>query len=126
MLRPYVSQWGMDPIWAFNATYDLPSLENFKRAVKIQQDLTLDELPPDWNVAVAGHTVEYDAERCLWYGDIEMYAGPSYFPFVRLALARYQPISLDKAHLSRVVLADVAQLAPRPHSRRGVRSPRPA
>jgi hypothetical protein len=112
MLRPYVSQWGMDPIWASNATYDLPALENFKRAVKTQQDLTLDELPPEWKVAVAGHAVEYDAERRLWYSDIEMDAGPSYFPFVRLALARYQPISVDNAHLSRVILADFAQLAP--------------
>ena len=38
--------------------------------------------------------------------------GTSYTPFVRLALARYQPKSLDGAHLSRVVQADFAQLAP--------------
>jgi hypothetical protein len=38
--------------------------------------------------------------------------GEAYFPFVRLALARYQPQSVPDAHLSRVVLADFAQLVP--------------
>ena len=35
-----------------------------------------------------------------------------YSPFIRLALARYQPHALDDAKLSRVVLADFAQLTP--------------
>jgi len=46
-------------------------------------------------VAVAGHTVSYDQDRSLWYSDIQFdwstKSGTSYFPFVRLALARYQP-----------------------------------
>jgi hypothetical protein len=33
-------------------------------------------------------------------------------PFVRLALCRYQPSSVEDAYISRVVLADYAQLAP--------------
>jgi len=41
-----------------------------------------------------------------------MDTGAAYFPFVRLALARYQPHSVADAHLSRVVLADFAQLLP--------------
>jgi hypothetical protein len=41
-----------------------------------------------------------------------MDAGEAYFPFVRLALARYQPQSVPDAHLSRVVLVDFAQLVP--------------
>lgn len=41
-----------------------------------------------------------------------MDAGNTYFPFVRLALVRYQPISGLNAHLSCVVLADLAQLMP--------------
>jgi hypothetical protein len=51
-------------------------------------------------------------ERQLWYADIEIDAGPSYLPFVRLALVRYQPTSLPDAHLSRVVLAEFVQLTP--------------
>jgi hypothetical protein len=36
----------------------------------------------------------------------------TYAPFVRLALARYQPYALVEAKVSRVVLADFAQLTP--------------
>jgi len=36
----------------------------------------------------------------------------TYAPFIRLALARYQPHSVPGAELSRVVLADFAQLTP--------------
>lgn len=35
----------------------------------------------------------------------------SYYPFIRLALARYQPNSISNAHLSRVVLTDFVQVA---------------
>ena len=35
----------------------------------------------------------------------------SYYPFIRLALARYQPTSITGAHLSNVVLADIMPLA---------------
>src|SRR5207244_7353437 len=38
--------------------------------------------------------------------------GPSSFPFIRLALARYQPVSVGGTHLSNVVLADFMSLAP--------------
>ena len=38
--------------------------------------------------------------------------GPTYVPFVRLALVRYQPHALDDARISRVVLAGFAQLTP--------------
>ena len=38
--------------------------------------------------------------------------GKAYYPFVRLALARFHPISTGKAHLSPAVTADYMQLAP--------------
>jgi urease beta subunit len=60
-------------------------------------------------VLVAGHQVGFDSVRKLWYCDIAVDTGPAYFPFVRLALARYQPNSLTNAHLSRAVLADFVQ-----------------
>jgi hypothetical protein len=63
-------------------------------------------------VDVAPHDVFWDAERQLWYCDIEVDHGSAYFPFVRLALARYQPSSLFDALLSNVVLADFMSLAP--------------
>jgi hypothetical protein len=48
----------------------------------------------------------------LWYCDVEIENGDAYYPFVRLALARYQPYSVPNAHLSRVVMTDFIQLAP--------------
>jgi hypothetical protein len=111
-LTPYVTQWGMDPIFASNPTTNLPAVQNFARTVKSQDGLTIAELSDTWKVTVAGHKVEYDEVRRLWYCDLELDAGPSYFPFVRLALARYQPISVTDAHLSRVVRADFAQVVP--------------
>ena len=62
------------------------------------------------SVDVAPHDVFYDPERQLWYCDIEIKAGAAYFPFIRFALARYQPTSSTNAHLSNVVLADIIAL----------------
>ena len=77
--------------------------------------LTLDELP-GIRVAVAGHAVGFDPDRQLWYCDIELDPGQSYYPFVRLALARYQPRSVQTANddckLSRVTQAEFMQLVP--------------
>jgi len=115
-LRSYVTQWGMDPIWDAPPppSQAVPLQEHFRNAGAFADGLTLGELSqyPFTPVAVAGHTVAYDTDRNLWYCDIEMDHGQAYFPFVRLALARYQPESIADAHLSRVVLADFAQLMP--------------
>ena len=54
----------------------------------------------------------FDPDRRLWYCDIEVNWGTAYFPFIRLALARYQPTSLSSAHLSNIVLADFTALTP--------------
>jgi len=117
-LKPLITQWGMDPIWASNPLpADLPKFEHFKNPSRTAAGLTLEELEgmqdPSasyYNVGVAAYKPEYDTDRRLWYCDIEIDAGDVYFPFVRLALVRYQPISVGNAHLSRVVLADLAQL----------------
>ena len=113
-LKPYVTQWGADPIWAAAGIGAVPAFGNFRGAVT-EDGLYLDELPGA-RVAVAGYPVQYDDTRQLWFADIEMDPGAAYYPFVRLALARYQPNSVKTADndvkLSRVVLAEYAQLAP--------------
>ena len=117
-LKGYVTQWGMDPIWsaAPPPTQAMPLPEHFINAVAVGTELTLDELSnePFIPFSAVGHTVTYDDThgRSLWYCDIQMDMGEAYFPFVRLALARYQPQSIANAHLSRVVLADFIQLLP--------------
>ena len=109
--KSLVTQWGRDPIWLSGATHQVPATEKFTRNVAIQYDLSLAE-KPNALVAVAGHEVGFDEERQLFYCDIDIDAGDSYYPFVRLALVRYQPKSISTAELSRVVLTDYAQFAP--------------
>ena len=115
-LSAAVTQWGMDPIWDAPPppSQAVPLPQHFGNAVEIPSGLTLEGPPGVANVpiSVAGHSVRYDTDRQLWHCDIELNSGVAYFPFIRLALARYQPKSLPDAHLSRVVLADYVQLVP--------------
>jgi hypothetical protein len=112
MLVPYVTSWGSDPVWQSAQPERPPAVADFPRHVGFASGLTLEELSDAARVVVAAHDVAYDASRKLWYCDIEIDAGDSYFPFVRLALARYQPQSVTGAHLSRVVMTDFIQIAP--------------
>lgn len=137
-----VTQWGNDPIWsstfvpgtapritAFPLARTAPDptgkwLPPFAPATEADQppnpfQTTLLPHPGMTNpgssseaVDVAPHDVAYDAERQLWYCDIDVQTGASYFPMIRLALARYQPVSVPGAHLSNIVLADVIALTP--------------
>jgi hypothetical protein len=116
-LKPYLTDWGMDPIWGSSLPDSGPYTSAFTRRVGTMNGLSLDEVRdgsgnPYPVVSIAAHEVEYDKVRQLWFCDIDIDAGESYTPFVRLALARFQRHSISNAHLSRVVLADFAQLAP--------------
>jgi hypothetical protein len=111
-LAQYVTDWGSDPVWQSPEPRRVPSITDFPRHVAHATGLTLEELRDDETVAVAGHEVFFEPIRKLWYCDIDVSAAPTYFPFVRLALARFQPHSLAGAHLSRVVTADFVQLVP--------------
>lgn len=111
--KPYVTQWGLDPAFASSTPATGPTLAAFPLATDTRSNVSLEEKGNDQDVyAVAGHEVQFDAERKLWFSDIEVKAGASYFPFIRLALARFQPFSIEDCHLSRVVLADFVQLVP--------------
>jgi hypothetical protein len=121
-LAARVTQWGQDPLWQSAPTDPRPTLAAFKGTKATPTGLSLDELNvidehgaiTDTGplVDVAAYEPGYDPERRLWYCDIEVDAGDAYLPFVRLALARYQPTSIAHAHLSRVVLTEFTQLAP--------------
>jgi hypothetical protein len=136
--QSYVTQWGNDPIWQSPFVAGIaPRRSNFplSRTQKDPAGAWLPDgaqpqeadQPPDGfrvdglippgvpsflggPVEIAPHDVYYDADRRLWYCDIEVDQGGSYWPFIRLALARYQPVSIDGAHLSEVVLADFMPL----------------
>jgi hypothetical protein len=61
--------------------------------------------------SASGFPVSFDADKDLWYADIVFNAPTTWSPFVRLALARFQPDSLTDCELSKVVMADFYQLA---------------
>lgn len=123
-LRPFVTQWGEDPVWKKGGGVPaFMAAELFATRVLKAEDLPLAEVPDPpagESVNVAAHEVKFDGSR--WYSDINLHFKPGegaptgelpvYFPFIRLALARYQPNSLPGLHLSRVTLADFAQLVP--------------
>ena len=114
-LLPYVTQWGADPIWLAGRLKSLPKLADFLNPDATDNGLSMAEYPSKKNnehVSVAAYDVGYDQERRLWYCDIEVNPHEAYFPFIRLALARYQPKSVLDAHLSRIVMADFIQVTP--------------
>jgi hypothetical protein len=122
-----VSAWGSDPLWSGPKGDGLFTEATFPGAV-VEHDLTLAELPPDlagrFRVSVAGFAPEYDKaeRRRVWVCDVALDLkdenGFSSLrqPFVRLALARFQPESVVEGDrdvkLSRVVLTDFVQLTP--------------
>jgi hypothetical protein len=117
--KNFITQWGQDPIWQTHGTSDYPGISNFPDAVESESSLSLEERTPlapskqAGRVDVVGFPVHFDKARKLWYCDLTLNLyDPSYSPFVRLALVRYQPNALADAKLSRVVLADFVQLTP--------------
>ena len=133
--HPYkklVTQWGNDPIWASPFVAGIaPSRSSFPRArtapdsggawLPADAPATEADQPPggfmvtglgpwDAPLEIAPHDVFYDDARQLWYCDIEIDQGDSYWPAIRLALARYHPVSISGAELSEIVLADIVPL----------------
>lgn len=117
-----VTQWGMDPIWISKPVSDNPHTDNFQDYESIlEEGVHLGEImftpqASSNNISLVAYPVTFDPDRKLWYADIFCnpagIAGPPYFPFIRLALARYQPDSMEGVELSRVILMDPVQLLP--------------
>lgn len=117
-LRPFVSQYGRDPIWETAKPRRGPRIADFDRHDATAEALTLEEPPGSPLFDVAAYKPVFDAVakggRGLWSSDIWLprRAASSYTPFVRLALARYQPWSINDCELSRVTQLDFLQLLP--------------
>lgn len=115
-LRNFVTASGADPSAVSTVVTPWPRLDSFPGATATAAAVTLSEYR-DVAVSVAGHPVAFDRDRDLWYCDIELRTSAglppaSWFPFLRLALVRYQPDSLVDCSVSKVVQAPMAQLAP--------------
>ena len=125
---PFVSKWGGDPAWESApvarrplANVQLDNLLRFAglddrpepgRPVTGLQMLPLASLPEQPTVGVVGYQPQYNAERKLWYVDVALDPGATFWPFVRLAVCRYQPDSIDGCHLSPPARCDYVQLTP--------------
>lgn len=120
--RP-VSRWAADPIWqpgnGPELSTDLPLVRSAQllggepaaqpvTALTTVQTSSQDGEP----VAVLGYQPEYNADRGLWFVDVSLAPGAAFWPFLRLAVARFQPESIDGCHLGPVVQCDFAQLPP--------------
>lgn len=125
--RHPVSQWGADPIWvsapvARRGMY--LELDNLLRAAGIDdrpgdalpvtspETLPLASISGKPPVTVLGYRPQYNLDRGLWYVDVAIDPGSTFWPFVRLAVARYQPDSIADCHLSAPVQCDFVQLSP--------------
>jgi hypothetical protein len=125
---PYVSKWGGDPAW-FSAPIErrplaVVQLDNLLRMTGLDdrpepgrpvtppRRLPLASLPEEPMVMVVGYKPQYNRERRLWYVDVALDPGATFWPFVRLAACRYQPNSIDGCHLSPPVRCDYVQLVP--------------
>ena len=131
-LRDDVTRWGSDPLYeeARPARAALPIFlgqKSFRGSPPLITDVELHGKPgePARRVALLPFGIDanyhYNGGRQLWYRDLEIDFGEGdqpvlYQPFVRLALARYQPHALHGAgydfRLSPIVVADVVQLQP--------------
>lgn len=120
--RP-VSQWAADPVWGAQVgPADATALPFVQSAQLLGGDpagqpvtelMTVRTSSADRTpVAVRGFTPEYNADRKLWFVDVLLTPGTAFWPFVRLAVARFQPNSLPGCHLGPVVQCDYAQLIP--------------
>jgi hypothetical protein len=136
-LAKHVTHWGADPIWrsgaVMGASPPASAFGNRWRGGAIPASRSPAFVPSDERelpaaplaleglilpdagsvrVDVAPHPVDYDPGRDQYFCDVLVRPGAAYYPFVRLSLARYHPVSVFGAHLSPAVLGDFMQVAP--------------
>ena len=109
--KPYVTQWGADPIWTAGRLDTLPQGYHFLNTQAGEAHLSLPGKAPG-PVNVVGYPVDFDYERQQWFADLTLDTDTAYTPFIRLAFARYQPFALIDAKLSPAVLVDYIQITP--------------
>ena len=128
-----VSLWARDPIVAGPAianAYEVPVLSAWQqRAVQLQ--LEPESLPgrPSLHVVVTppssaepenqdkmvnayAYHPEFHRERGMWFVDVVLESRGAAWPFLRLALARYQPNSIPGKEFSTIVATDFVQIPP--------------
>lgn len=116
-----VSTWGTDPTKLSAALPGGINMDANSFLALKEGQLQMASAEHNGNTAkvfVVAYDVKYDKERKLYYVDILLNVATAYYPFVRLALARYQHHSVRTSEtdccLSTIVVADYIQVpAPR-------------
>ncbi|MBB5939687.1 hypothetical protein [Streptomyces zagrosensis] len=114
-----VTRYGTDPVWSDTTASPSLTAANFPNAEVAATGRVLAELVGGQpaTVDIAAFVPEFDERVGLWYCDIDVALGDTadgtaYFPYLRLAVARYQPHSVEPLHLSKVTTAEFTQLVP--------------
>jgi hypothetical protein len=121
-----VSQWSADPVFRQQGPAargalplaDLLALTGLDDRLEPGRPVAPPTLRPlvdrrgQPNVFVLPYQPEFYEERGLWFVDVAFDPATAFWPFVKLAVARYQPDSLPGLHLGPVAICDFAQLAP--------------
>ncbi|MFG1918358.1 hypothetical protein [Micromonospora sp. NPDC048898] len=113
-LSGLVTRWGSDPIEEIGlGDQEHLVAGDFDTPGQVTSTVTLlDPAAGGRQVTVIGHPVHFDAERDLWFADIDVDVDLAVWPFLRLGLVRFQPHSLPGRAVSRVVTTDLVQLPP--------------
>lgn len=127
-----VSAWAQDPIWADDRSVASVSLGNAQledpwrdmgvddalhpgrpitSAANLALPLTADGTKT-YRARAWGYRPQFNEARGLWYVDVAISPGAAAWPFLRLAVARYQPESLPGLELSAPVRCDFVQVPP--------------
>ena len=108
-LRHPVSQWGADPVWAERPGHtarDVPPARQPAAGLRARGssrrrapgrpagDPALGGRSGSAPVTVLGYRPQYSLDRQMWYVDVAIDPGSTFWPFVRLAVTRYQPDSI--------------------------------
>jgi hypothetical protein len=121
-LRELVTRWGTDPLQETQPQATEHLLANrFGGQSDLAGAVTLPDGPapapgvPIPKVDVVAYPVSFDPERNRWVADVQFSAlglPESAWPFLRLALVRFQPQSVTGCHLSPVTIAPFVQVPP--------------
>ena len=137
-LEPFVTRWGEDPLWTMNVKACVGSIppEAFRRHVCDRPDiaalsksescfpiLDLRECEAmkshlesyeeaSAKVTLVLYEPTYDSASRRYYVDVQVDQEYAYYPFVRLALARYQEYALPGFELSEITSHEFVQLPP--------------
>ncbi len=111
----WISQVGQDPIRLTPGVQPLTAAD----FLNVGQTGALSALPDAADagiqlpVTLLGFRPQFETASGRWYVDIQVNADKAYMPFFRLAVVRYQPMSLNEAiSVSRVTTLDVIQPLP--------------